>query len=167
MPRHALDSLKLNETGRCWIGEVETASGARIELAVRGGRRDPAVALALARLAFDRIWPRVGEAPLFAAGHLLEYYNVFNAHIENGERLTDEEFAGRLELEAIWFSPKGSATIDFRHRLYRGYRGLEGGLIVVHARFDGELRKAAWVSEADTVEWRRSRRGFPADPEAR
>jgi hypothetical protein len=114
--------------------------------------------LALARLAFPRLSPRIDDARAYAARHLLAYYNTFNAHLRDGERLSEAEFAGRLELEAVAFTDKGSSQLEYRHSLYRGYHNLEGGLVVVLARFDGEFRKAAWVTAADAEELRRTRR---------
>lgn len=153
-----LDTLEWDAAGKRWWGRVEVISGRPAEVAVHAGRRDPAVALALAKLAVTRIAPRIDEARAFAARELLEYYNVFNAHLRNGEQLDEETFAGRLELEAIEFTYKGSSFIEFRHSLYRGFRNFEGGLILVIARFDGEFRKAAWVSAADAEEMRRNMR---------
>jgi hypothetical protein len=153
-----LDCLKWDASGRRWCGLVEVTPGRLVEVAVLAGRRDPAVPLALARLALSLIRPGLDEARHFAARQLLEYYNVFNAHLRDGEQLGEAEFASRLELEAIGFTEKGSSTLDFRHSLYRGYRNYEGGLIVVMTRFDGEFRKASWVTAADTEEWRRTRR---------
>lgn len=154
-----LDGLKWDETHRRWHGEVEISTGQPIEVAVRASRRDPAVSLALAKLAFALIRPRIDEARSFAAGQLLEYYNVYNAHLAKGEQLTEAEFATRLELEAISFTEKGSSTLEFKHRLYRGQRNWEGGMIVVMTRFDGEYRKASWVTAADAEEWRQQRHG--------
>lgn len=153
----SLDSLNYDDVGCRWFGPVNLRDGEAIEVSIRVGRRDPEVALALARLAFPLIVPRINEAKSLAAKQLLEYYNVFNAHLKNGEQIDEAEFAHRLELEAISFTNKGSSTLEFRHGLYRGYRNFEGGLIVVRARFDGEFRKAAWVTAADADEWRSAR----------
>jgi hypothetical protein len=74
--------------------------------------------------------------------------------------LSGQAIAGAPDrhLEAIEFSSKGTSQLEFRHTLYRGYRNWEGGVIVVMARFDGESRKAAWVTAADADEVRRTRR---------
>ncbi len=159
MDADPLDGLQWDESAGRWYGLIDVALAGRIEIVVQGGRRDPAIPLALAKLAFSLIQPRIDEAQTFAAKELLEYYNVFNAHLANGEQLTEAEFASRLELEAISFKEKGSSTLEFKHSLYRGYRNWEGGMIVVMARFDGEFRKAAWVTAADAEEWREQRRG--------
>lgn len=154
-----LSELMWDETGRRWYGRVNLPPGCTLEVAVRAGRRDPVVARALAALAFPLLLPRLDEARAYAAEELLDYYNQFNAHLRDGEQLTAAEFADRMELEAIWFTEKGSSTLDFRHSLYRGQRNWEGGLIVVFARIDGSFRKASWVTAADTQEWRRTRKG--------
>jgi hypothetical protein len=159
MDHHALSDLKWDGSGRRWHGKFEIAPGHAIEVAVRAGRREPAVALELARMAFPLIRPRLDEARTFAAGKLLDYYNSFNAHLRDGEQLSEAEFAARLELEAIWFTETGSSTLDFRHSLYRGQHNWEGGLIVVFARVDGTFARASWVTAADTDEWRRTRSG--------
>lgn len=156
--RGPLNGMSWDEAGHRWWGRVEASPGRPVEVVVRAGSRNPAVSLALARLILPLILPRVDDARSLAARQLLEYYNVFNAHLRDGEQLSETEFAGRLELEAIWFTPKGSSTLYFRHGLYRGYRNLEGGLVVVMARFDGEFRKASWVTAADAEEWRRTGR---------
>jgi hypothetical protein len=157
MEQPPLRSLTWNEAGRCWSGRVEMTPGRWVDVAVLTRRRDPTVALALARQAFPRIQPRLDEARSFAAAQLQAYYNAFNAHLRGGEQVSETEFAARLELEAIEFKEKGSATLYFGHRLYRGFRPYEGGLIVVFARSDGEYRKAAWISAADAEDWRSHR----------
>src|SRR5262245_28926324 len=111
MGANPLDGLKWDEDRRRWFGHVELAPGEVIEVAVRVGRRDPAVPLALAKFAYPLLHPRIDEASRAAAQQLQPYFNVFNAHLRDGEQVTEEEFADRLELEAIWFTGKGSSTL--------------------------------------------------------
>jgi hypothetical protein len=126
-------------------------------VAISTGKGDRDTALAYAELGLSRIAAHVPEAQEFAAGHLLEYYNYYNAHLTAGETLTLVAFAGRLQLAGIRFGARGRARLYFSHDLYRNDHLFQGGLILVEASAVGKLRRASWITAPDAQDPRLTR----------
>jgi hypothetical protein len=152
-----VESLAWDSEQHRWRGLAALDADSRVEVVVIPGEVEPAVALAYARFAFSQLASRVGKAQRYAARRLLDYYNCYNAHLQEGEQLTEEAFARRLRLEGIRFTGEGSACLDFGHDLYRGDRLYEGGRVVVEASADGHFRRASWVTRPDAEEPRLTR----------
>jgi hypothetical protein len=142
-----------------WRGHAALDSDGRVEVAIAAGGLDPDLARSYAAFALSRLAPLIADARRFAARKLRDYYNYYQAHLPDGERLTAEEFAARLRLEGVRFRVEGAARLDFGHELYRGDYLYAGGLVVVEADAGGKLRRAYRVTEPDAREPRRTRRG--------
>jgi hypothetical protein len=153
-------NLFWDDERRRWQGTVEVSPTARISVAVLPGVADRDSALTHAEFALSQLISRINEARQYAARRLLGYYNYYNAHLSNGEQLTEESFAARLELEGIRFGGAGQARLYFGHDLYRGEGIYEGGLVLVKVSGAGQFRQASWVTEPDARGFRRHHRGL-------
>jgi len=152
-----VEALAWDDEQHLWRGEITLADESCIEVVVVPKGVDSTLALSYATFAFSLIVPKIDEARDFAARKLVKYYNYYNAHLQDGEQLTVEQFSQRLRLERIRFRGEGRASLDFAHTLYRGDNLYAGGLIVVDVTREGSFKKPAWVTEPDAEELRRRR----------
>lgn len=142
-----------------WCGSVTLDADGRVEVAICPGDVEPELARSYAVFSLSRLAPRTTDARRYAARKLIESYNHFQSHLPDGEPVTAEGFAAGLRLEGVRFRGEGAARLDFAHDLYRGNDLYVGGLVVVEADADGQLRRAYWVTEPDAREPRGTRRG--------
>jgi hypothetical protein len=146
-----------DEERRSWRGHADLGTDLRVEVVIASRHAEPALARSYAEQTLGRLVGRLGEARQYAARQLAGHYNDFQAHLPDGEHVTDEEFAGRLHLERLRFLATGAVRLDFRHDLYRGDPLFAGGLVVVEATPVGQFRRASWVTEPDARPVRRTR----------
>jgi hypothetical protein len=147
--RNDVEALTWDDDRHRWCGHATVDGNTKVEVAVVPGDGEPAVALAYARLAFSRLVTRLDKARQFAARKLVPSYNYYNAHLQDGEQVSESGFARRLRLARIRFRGDGAARLDFGHDMYPGDYLYAGGLVVIQVTAEGRFRSAGWVSKPD------------------
>jgi hypothetical protein len=116
--------LKWDASLNCWLGGIDWPPGLHTEVAIWLPDGDLAAGLAQARASLDWLQEHEEQARTAVAGEMAEVYN--DAWSDEGEPVTADEFARRIELLRIGFEADGTLLLSYDGRDMFGGHVIDG-----------------------------------------